>query len=151
MESISVSTRGGAQRLADGLEHESPTLLDRLSAASLRINESLDFDTVLQGVIDSARSLANARYGVLIAFDQSGGIENLITSGITPEERPRSAHMLPSCVSTIPLQIAWRHEPLAPFSSILWVDVRGPRDGVRDKGACRRDHARVQFHRRRSG
>ncbi len=92
MESISVSTRGGAQRLADGLEHESPTLLDRLSklsAASLRINESLDFDTVLQGVIDSARSLTNARYGALIAFDQSGGIENLITSGITPEERPR--------------------------------------------------------------
>ena len=92
MESISVSTRGGAQRLADGLEHESPTLLDRLSKlneASLRINESLDFDTVLQGVIDSARSLTNARYGALIAFDQSGGIENLITSGITPEERPR--------------------------------------------------------------
>ena len=92
MESISVSTRGGAQRLADGLEHESPTLLDRLSelsAASLRINESLDFDTVLQGVIDSARSLTNARYGALIAFDQSGGIETLITSGITPEERPR--------------------------------------------------------------
>ena len=92
MESISVSTRGGAQRLADGLKHESPTLLDRLSelsAASLRINESLDFDTVLQGVIDSARSLTNARYGALIAFDQSGGIETLITSGITPEERPR--------------------------------------------------------------
>ena len=92
MESISVSTRGGAQRLADGLEHESPTLLDRLSelsAASLRINESLDFDTVLQGVIDSARSLTNARYGALIAFDQSGGIETLVTSGITPEERPR--------------------------------------------------------------
>ena len=78
MESISVSTREGGQRLADGLEHESPTLLDRLSelsAASLRINESLDFDTVLQGVIDSARSLTNARYGALIAFDQSGGIE----------------------------------------------------------------------------
>ena len=92
MESISVSTRGGAQRLAHGLEHESPTLLDRLSklsAASLRINGSLDFDTVLQGVIDTARSLTNARYGALIAFDQSGGIENLITSGITPEERPR--------------------------------------------------------------
>ena len=44
---------------------------------------------MLQGVIDSARSLTNARYGALIAFDQSGGIENLITSGITPEERPR--------------------------------------------------------------
>ena len=92
MESISVSTRGGVRKLADGLERESPTMLDRLSKlseASLRINESLDFDTVLQGVIDSARSLTNARYGALIAFDQSGGIENLITSGITPEERPR--------------------------------------------------------------
>ena len=27
--------------------------LSRLSQASLRINESLDFDTVLQGVLDS--------------------------------------------------------------------------------------------------
>ena len=31
--------------------------LSRLSQASLRINESLDFDTVLQGVLDSACSL----------------------------------------------------------------------------------------------
>ncbi len=30
--------------------------LSRLSAASLRINESLDFDTVRQDVLDSARS-----------------------------------------------------------------------------------------------
>ena len=30
--------------------------LSRLSRASLRINESLEFDTVLQGVLDSARS-----------------------------------------------------------------------------------------------
>ena len=80
--------------------------LSKLSEASLRINESLGFDTVLQGVIDSARSLTNVCYGALKAFDQSGGMENLITSGITPEERPRSAHTLPPCVSTIPLQIA---------------------------------------------
>ena len=124
MESISVSTRGGAQRLADGLDHESPTLLDRLSklsAASLRINESLDFDTVLQGVIGSARSLTNARYGALIAFDQSGGIE---TS--PPASPPKSARARPICclrASPLPLADAWRHEPLAPFSSILGVDV----------------------------
>ena len=31
--------------------------LARLSQASRRINESLDFDTVLQEVVDSARSL----------------------------------------------------------------------------------------------
>ncbi|MCY4448584.1 MAG: hypothetical protein OXE02_07030, partial [Chloroflexi bacterium] len=43
--------------------------LSRLSAASLRINESLDFDTVLQGVLDSARSLTAARYGVMTLLD----------------------------------------------------------------------------------
>ena len=32
--------------------------LSRLSAASLRINESMELDTVLQDVLDSARSLA---------------------------------------------------------------------------------------------
>ena len=35
--------------------------LSRLSQASLRINESLDFDEVLQGALDSARSLTSAR------------------------------------------------------------------------------------------
>ena len=39
--------------------------LNRLSQASLRINESLDFDQVLQGVLDSACSLTSARYGVM--------------------------------------------------------------------------------------
>ena len=45
MKSISVSTRGGVKKPADGLERESPTMLDRLSKlseASLRINETLD-------------------------------------------------------------------------------------------------------------
>ena len=37
--------------------------LSRLSAASLRINNSHDLDTVLQDVLDSARSLTAARYG----------------------------------------------------------------------------------------
>ena len=39
--------------------------LARLSEASRRINESLDFDTVLQGVLDSACALTGARYGVM--------------------------------------------------------------------------------------
>ncbi len=46
--------------------------LTRLSQASLRINESLDFNTVLQEVLDSARSLAEARYGVVTFLDDSG-------------------------------------------------------------------------------
>ena len=60
--------------------------LSRLSEASLRINESLDFDTVLQGVLDSARSLTAARYGVLTLLDDSGGVQDFLSSGMTGEE-----------------------------------------------------------------
>ena len=77
---------------ADELRAENEALrrrLSRLSEASLRITENLDHDAVLQGVIDGARLLTDARYGALVAFDASGGIETLITSGITPEERGR--------------------------------------------------------------
>ena len=45
--------------------------LSRLSEASLRINESLDFDTVLQGVLDSARSLTEARYGAMTLLNDA--------------------------------------------------------------------------------
>ena len=77
---------------ADRLRRENESLrerLSRMSEASLRISQSLDFDSVLQEVIDNARSLTSARYGALVAFDDSGKIKTLITSGITPEERPR--------------------------------------------------------------
>ena len=60
--------------------------LSRLSEASLRINESLDFDTVLQGVLDSARALTVARYGVLTLLDDAGRIEDFLASGISPEQ-----------------------------------------------------------------
>ena len=60
--------------------------LSRMSAASLRINESLDFETVLEGVLDSARTLTGARYGVIILVDDSGRIQDFVTSGLTPKE-----------------------------------------------------------------
>ncbi len=63
--------------------------LSRLSAASLRINESLDFDTVLQGVLDSARSLTAARYGVMTLLDDAGRVEDFLASGMTAEEAER--------------------------------------------------------------
>ena len=46
--------------------------LSLLSQASRRINESLDFDDVLQGTLDSARSLTAARYGVMTLRDGAG-------------------------------------------------------------------------------
>ena len=60
--------------------------LSRLSEASLRINESLDFDKVLQGVLDSARALTKARYGVISTLDDGGGLDAVLTSGTTEEE-----------------------------------------------------------------
>ncbi|MYK40931.1 MAG: hypothetical protein F4049_12010 [Gemmatimonadetes bacterium] len=46
--------------------------LSRLSAASLRIHQRLDPDTVLQETLDSTRSLTDARYGVIAACDDPG-------------------------------------------------------------------------------
>ena len=63
--------------------------LSRLSQASLRINESLDFDKVLHGVLDSACSLTGARYGVITLLDESGQVQDFVTSGLTPEEHRR--------------------------------------------------------------
>ena len=60
--------------------------LSRLSKASLRINESLDFDTVLQEVVDSARALTASRYGAITILGDAGQMPHFIVSGLTPEE-----------------------------------------------------------------
>ena len=59
----------------------------RFSEVSRRITESWDLDTVLQEVVDGARSLTDARYGAVGVFDDSGRVRQFITSGITPEDR----------------------------------------------------------------
>ena len=77
---------------AEELQRENQALRDRLSrlsAASLRINESLDFETVLQGALDSACSLTGARYGVIALVGAAGRIEDSVTSGLTPEAHRR--------------------------------------------------------------
>ena len=43
--------------------------LSKLSEASLNITEDLDLDTVLQGVVDGARSLTGAGRGCIIVVD----------------------------------------------------------------------------------
>ena len=63
--------------------------LSRLSQASLRINETIDFDTVLQGVLDSACCLTGARYGVITLLDEPGQVQDFVTSGLTQEEHRR--------------------------------------------------------------
>ena len=63
--------------------------LSKLSEACLRINESLDFDTVLQVVLENACSLTDARYGLITLLDDAGRIQDLVTTGLTEEEHRR--------------------------------------------------------------
>ncbi|MYD35540.1 MAG: response regulator [Dehalococcoidia bacterium] len=60
--------------------------LSRLSEASAHINQSLDFNVVLQEVIDNARYLTNARYGVIASTNEVGGLDSVLTSGTTEDE-----------------------------------------------------------------
>ena len=72
-----------------GLRRENDALRDRLtklSEATLRINVSLDLEAVLQEVLDSARDLTGARYGVIVLLDDHGEAEDSLTSGLNPEE-----------------------------------------------------------------
>ena len=74
---------------ADQRDQQVAVLQDRLSRlieASLRINESLDLDIVLQEVVDSARTLTGARYGGITILDEQGRFQDFVTSGLTPEE-----------------------------------------------------------------
>ena len=60
-----------------------------MGQASLRITQDLDFNSVLQGALDSARSLTNARYGVIVLHDGDGVAEEFLSSGMTPQETER--------------------------------------------------------------
>ncbi|MCY3841984.1 MAG: ATP-binding protein [Acidobacteria bacterium] len=63
----------------------------KLTALLLRINSSLDLDTVLQEVVDSARTLTGARYGIITSVDDAGHVEAFVNSGFTPEQKAQMA------------------------------------------------------------
>ena len=60
--------------------------ISALSAASLRISASLDLETVLNEVVESARALTGARYGAIATIDEAGAPQDFVTSGFTAEE-----------------------------------------------------------------
>ena len=73
----------------DRHERENEALRARisaLSAASLRISASLDLETVLNEVVESARTLTAARYGAIATIDETGAPQDFVTSGLTDEE-----------------------------------------------------------------
>ena len=63
--------------------------LSKLTEASLRINESLDVETALQGVMDGARSVARAPYSLITTLDASGQVEDYLVLGIDTGDAER--------------------------------------------------------------
>ena len=68
-------------------DREQTARLAALNAAGMWMTSELDTAAVLQRVVDQARDIASAKYAALGVFDQTGTVEQFITSGITPEER----------------------------------------------------------------
>ena len=60
--------------------------VSRLSAAVLRVSASLDLNTVLREVIESARALTGARFGLIVTVDDAGHVEDFVSSGFTGDE-----------------------------------------------------------------
>ena len=59
--------------------------LSSLTAAMLRISASLDLETVLREVAQSARALTGARYGAIVTIDEKGEPQDFVTSGLTDD------------------------------------------------------------------
>ena len=63
----------------------------RLSRALVRISASLDLDTVLREVVDSARAVTGARLGLITAIDERDGPHRFLTSGVATEDHRQLA------------------------------------------------------------
>ena len=61
----------------------------RMGKAVLRIHENLDFTAVLRGVLDSARSLTNARYGTMTLLEDGRRVRDWLDSGLSPAQAQR--------------------------------------------------------------
>lgn len=64
-------------------------LLSRMSEAFLDINQNLDFTAVLQDVLDIARSLIGARYGMLTLSKSGQQGQDRLASGLSPGQAER--------------------------------------------------------------
>ena len=76
----------------DGTDRRDPDLAavperaQALCAALLRIGATLDLNTVLQEVVESARALTGARWGMILTAGAGEGCAEFVTSGFTPDE-----------------------------------------------------------------
>jgi transcriptional regulator with GAF, ATPase, and Fis domain len=87
--------------------HQRSEQLAALHKAALTLTKEIDLPTVLQSVVDEARTLVKAQYGALGVLDQeSNYIDQFIVSGITPQQRallgapPRGHGLLGALIKT---------------------------------------------------
>ena len=69
----------------DELRQRNRMLEDRVSslcAAVLRVSATLDLETVLREIVDSARALTGARYGLIATVDDAGRPQDFVTAGL---------------------------------------------------------------------
>ena len=61
----------------------------QLTTAILRISSDLEVDTVLQEVVEAARALSRARYGLITTLDATGQPQDFVSSGFSRVEHER--------------------------------------------------------------
>ena len=112
--------------MMETVDPEGQDRLSRLSQASLRINESLDLDTVLQEVVDGARALTGSRYGVITTLDGSGRPLDFVTSGLTDEERRGLEDFLPEGLLVYQYLSALENRCGLPITRPMWGPWASP-------------------------
>jgi signal transduction histidine kinase len=87
--------------------HQRSEQFAALHKAALTLTKEIDLATVLQSVVDEARTLVRAQYGALGVLDQERNyIDQFIVSGITPQQRallgppPRGHGLLGALIKT---------------------------------------------------
>ncbi|MCY4598676.1 MAG: ATP-binding protein, partial [Acidobacteria bacterium] len=65
--------------------------ISKLSAAVLRISASLDLETVLREIVDRARALTGAHYGVIATVDAAGQPQDFVSAGLAPGQHTELA------------------------------------------------------------
>ena len=71
----------------DELRRRNEMLEERISnlgAAVLRVSASLDLETVLREIVDSARALTGARLGLIVTVDAAGQPQDFVSAGLPP-------------------------------------------------------------------
>ena len=74
-----MSNNGDLMREVEALRRR----ISVLSAASLRISASLELDTVLHEIVDSARALTGSGYGLIITLDAAGQPQDFVSAGMS--------------------------------------------------------------------